>query len=249
MRFLDFFRRKPPIPAPDPAAEAIDPEKQYSNPEYRKHWESIVWAFKSGDVNYFCWNDTIKLPIERMHAAKAVFEEVEYRLNPDLLRAALTSIYKLTVDRKRSAESSLIEIGKVAALTSEKLDIATSPAIELKLSSIYYFDERENPFGYDYQYAATKIANWMSNQDLPAFFLTSPNAKFLPGGAELRRISQDFFAMINGEANLALLLGSYLSTLGSSELLDADTARTLSLQKELEQTLRDLSLNQPTPTI
>lgn len=184
-----------------------------------------------------------------MHAAKAVFEEVEYRLNPDLLRAALTSIYKLTVDRKRSAENSLIEIGKIAALTSEKLDIATSPAIELKLSSIYYFDERENPFSYDYQYAASKIANWMRNQDLPAFFLTSPNAKFLPGGAELRRISHDFFAMINGEANLALLLGSYLSTLDNSVLLDGDTARTLSLQKELESTLRDLSISQPTPTI
>ena len=249
MRFLDFFRRKPPTAAPDAPAEAIDPERQYSNPEYRKHWDQIVWAFKSGEVNYFCWNDSIKIPIERMHAAKAVFEEVEYRLNPDLLRAALTSIYKLTVDRKRSAENSLIEIGKIAALTSEKLDIATSPAIELKLSSIYYFDERENPFSYDYQYAATKIANWMRNQDLPAFFLTSPNAKFLPGGAELRRISQDFFAMINGEANLALMLSSYLSMLDSSVLLDGDIARTLSLQKELEQTLKDLSISQPTPTI
>lgn len=206
---------------------------QYQNPEYAKFWDRIMYAFTSGGKNYFCFSAEINIPIERMLAAKAIFEEIDMRINPDILVHALSEITNTVYNSKKGVDAKMKEIARLTLLLQEKVQIQTSPAIDFKLASVVYFDEVENPFGYDHHYAMKKIQHWMSNQDLPAFFLTTPNNRLVPGGVELQKISQDFLSLMSAEAEATLMLLNTLipSASGNSMKPESDTSKTLHLQK------------------
>ena len=183
-----------------------------------------------------------------MYAAVQVYREIEWRLTPELIRSAFAKINKIIFDSKANTDSKLEQISKISALTVERIDLSFAPALDLKLASVVYFDETENPFSYDYIYAKNKIEHWVKSGDIPSFFLTLPNEKLIPGGAELKRISQSFFDTLKMESTLNLLIWNEVLDQNWQPNTTNDSEKILALQKELDLALKNLAANPPINT-
>ena len=244
-----------PLPSDGPtqptvsSQNTLDEIPQYKGMADKKHWAKIRFAFTSGGKNYFCWSADVNITYERMMAAQEVYREIEWRLTPTLIRSAFAKISKLVFDSKAKPEFKLEEISKISALTMERIDLAFSPSLDLKMASIVYFDEYENPFDYDYDYAKNKISHWVKSGDIPSFFLTMPNARLLPGGAELNKVSKDFLEKMEMELTLTQLVTNLVMADPSSLNLSKDSEKIIALHRELDSTLLELSNSQPTNTI
>ncbi len=219
------------------------PTPNYQGVLDKKHWHKVEFAFTSGGVNYFCWNHDIQIPIERMVAAKEVYHEAEWRLTPALVQKAFSEINQILFSTKYKDEGKRKEeISRISVLVLERMNLAFHPSMELKFSSVVYFDEVENPFTYDYPYATKKIEHWLKNMDVPAFFLQTSEAKLIPGGAELQKISQDFLKSLSMETTLNVALMEMLDTTEKESSDSAkDLRKILALQKQMELTLKNLA--------
>ena len=113
-----------------------------------------------------------------------------------------------------------------------------SVQIQLKLATVKYFDETENPFGYQHDYNKAKIEHWAKNADVPTFFLSLPENQYLTTGDELQR---SLAIYLKGETLMNLKMLEHHITLLASETSNEDSVKTLALQKGWEQTFLDWS--------
>jgi len=236
---------------PSSASISNDSIPQYRNPAYIKHWDKIKYAFTSGGTDYFCWSHDVNVAIERMWAAQNIYREVEWRMNPVLIRSMFAQINQVIFDQKKFKDpgKKLEQISKLSVLAQERLDLGFAPSMDLKFASIIYFDEVENIFDYQHDYGNRKIEHWMKSGDIPAFFLKMPESRLIPGGAELTRISKDFLDGLSLEMTLDLLMLELATSGMESKDLENDTLKTLLLQKELANALKKLSGNPVINTI
>jgi hypothetical protein len=238
-------------PVPDSPTQQVEQSRpvetvpQYRNPAFRKHWDKIRFAFSSGGTDYFCWSHDVNVAIERMWAAQDIYREVEWRMNPVLIKSVFAQINQVIFDQKKFKDQGkkLEQISKLSVLAQERLDLGFAPSMDLKFASIIYFDEVENIFDYQHDYGIRKIEHWMKSGDIPAFFLKMPESRLIPGGAELARISKDFLDGLSLEATLDLLMLELVTTEVESKDSENDSLKTLHLQKELALALKKLSAN------
>jgi hypothetical protein len=143
-------------------------------------------------------------------------------------------------------DKKLMEIGILNARLKERKELAISVQIQLKLATVKYFDETENPFGYQHDYNKAKIEHWAKYADVPTFFLRLPENQYLTTGDELQRSLATY---LRGETLMNLKMLEHHITLLASENSNVDTTKILALQRGWEQTFLDWSNNPSTLTI
>lgn len=218
---------------------------QYNGVADKKHWDKIVFAFKSGTKNYFCFSHDINIPYERMYAAIDIYKELDAAINPVFLESHCKAIEQLLADDKVKPGKKLLEIGILNSRLKERKDLAISIQIQLKLATVKYFDEVENPFDYQHDYNLRKIQFWASNADVPAFFLNLPQSQYLTTGEELQRNLNTF---LKGETLMNLkMLEHHISVLAINPESE-DSMKILALQKEWELAFLNWSNNHSTIT-
>ena len=206
---------------------------QYNGVADKKHWDKILFAFRSGNKNYFCFSHDINIPYERMNAALDIYRELDAAISPVFLQSHIAAVESiLASDKIKSANKKLLEIGILNSRLKERKDLTISIQLSIKLATVKYFDETENPFGYQHDYNQRKMEYWMQNSDVPAFFLNLPENQYLASGPELQKSLKDF---LQGESLMNLKMLEHHFSVLQSEDTNPDLQKTLDLQKEQEE--------------
>lgn len=249
---FNFLRSKPPVSAPPIIDSETDTVKATEgNPKYRgiapkDRWDQIEFAFTSGGINYFKFVAEVNVPFQRAVAARDIFTEELWQINPDFLRGWNNGLINLLMDKKKKDEKKLYEIGILASRLKEQMDMSMSLVRQLKLATVVYFDEHENPLDYQYPYNKQKLEHWMKFNDVPGFFLKLPEYACLPS---LTEYSTNFPNYLQGETLQSLNNLKHIIGLQSQDSIDSDLMSSLESQVEMLKELNSWSKGQSTSII
>jgi hypothetical protein len=249
---LNFFRRKPSATAPaQQMAEETPIQAEGGRILYRgvapqDRWDQIEFAFTSGGVNYFKFVAEVNVPFQRAVAARDIFTEELWQINPDFLRGWNNGLINLLMDKKKKDDKKLYEIGVLASRLKEQMEMSVSFIRQLKLATVVYFDEHENPLDYQYPYNKQKLNHWMEHNDVQGFFLNLPEYAFLPS---LTEYSQNFPTYLQAETLQSLNNLKHIIGLQLPSSTDSDLMSSLESQMEMLQELSSWSKGQSTSTI
>lgn len=111
----------------------------------------------------------------------------------------------------------------------------------IKLASVMYFDEQENPLDYQYPYNEQKMKHWMQHNDVQGFFLSLPDSALIPSFDEL---SKNFPTYLEAESKRMMNTISHITSHLSTGSSDADLLSSITLEKEMHKKLNSWSKNQ-----
>lgn len=245
---LNWFRNKPSIPEDN--REDVPKLDSQGKPVYqglapKERWDQIEYVFTSGGKPYFKFNSEVNIPFQRAVAARDIMTEELWQINPDQLKAWNEGLIQVLTDDKKKHDKKLFEIGVLAHRLKEQLDMSFSLTRQLKLASVLYFDEDENPLDYQYPYNNEKIRHWMANNDVPDFFIQLPEYALMPSGREL---TENFPTYLQGETMARLKDLTHIISIMSMDNSDNDTMRDLQSQMEILQDINLWSKGQFTNT-
>ena len=138
----------------------------------------IVHAFTSGGVDYYEFEDPNNLTSGRGFAALNYYKE----LSMGCTREFLLGYVEAMDGYLRPKANGTLQIPEMAKLTlqlKERLELAVDSLTPYKVASVIYFDETEDPYGFDYGYAMKKIEKW-KKEDVGSFFLQTPLKNLIP---------------------------------------------------------------------
>ena len=249
---FNFFRRKPSVP---PAAQSLAEEAPVQGEAGRilyrgvapaDRWDQIEFAFTSGGVNYFKFVSEVNVPFQRAVAARDIFTEELWQINPDFLRGWNNGLINLLMDKKKKDDKKLYEIGVMASRLKEQMEMSVSLLRQLKLATVVYFDEQENPLDYQYPYNKQKLEHWMKHNDVQGFFLNLPEYAYLPS---LTEYSTNFPTYLQAETLQSLNNLKHIIGLQSLDSTDLDLMSSLESQVEILSELNSWSKGQSMNTI
>ncbi len=212
----------------------------------KDRWDQIEFAFTSGGINYFRFTAEVNVPFQRAVAARDIFTEELWQINPDFLKGWNNGLINLLLDKKKKDDKKLYEIGILASRLKEQMDMSVSMVRQLKLATVVYFDEQENPLDYQYPYNKQKLEHWMKHNDVEGFFLNLPEYAFLPS---LTEYSKNFPTYLQAETLQSLNNLKHIIGLQSQDSTDKDLMSSLELQVEMLKELSSWSKDQSTSTI
>jgi hypothetical protein len=251
---LNWFRRKPhpnnvptevvPELAEKPLEEPPIPVYMGNCPAER--WDTIEFAFTSGGVNYFKFNSEVNIPFQRAIAAREILTEELWQITPSVLKGWSEALIGVVTNSKLNQEKKLYEVGILANRLKEQMEMSFSLTRQLKLATVMYFDEHENPLDYQYPYNKKKLELWMQHNDIQGFFLNLPEYLLLPSSSEL---VQNFPIYLQAESkNLQSFLKHIIGQLPSDN--SSNDLRTVLLgQMETLKSINSWSKDQSTNII
>lgn len=136
----------------------------------------IEYAFTCGGTKYYRFADISNLPYERGLYALMAYNEVEMRCSRDFLLRYTDSVSKLLHEQKID----IFKINQLNEILKSRLMMATDVELLYKLASVVYFDKSENPYVYEADYAAKKIAKWRKDKGVRDFFTQKPLLELMP---------------------------------------------------------------------
>jgi hypothetical protein len=189
----------------------------------------VELVFTSGGVDYYKFVNEFNIPYSRAMAALDIQKELEERTDVKYHKTCYASI----IEHLRLGKMDLAAIECHNAL--ERMENISNVDLMYKLASVLYFDKKENPYSYDYEYADKKIKAWKKNSDIEDFFLRTPLAEYLPSFDGLPMSITEYTREQRKE--LLRIIKNRLSQL-SGKSKNQELLQTLSLHvKELEELL------------
>jgi hypothetical protein len=249
---FNLFRRKSSVPPPaQQVAEETPLQEQAGRIHYRgvapkDRWDQIEFAFTSGGVNYFKFVTEVNVPFQRAVAARDIFTEELWQINPDFLRGWNNGLINLLMDKKKKDDKKLYEVGVMASRLKEQMEMSVSLLRQLKLATVVYFDEQENPLAYQYPYTKAKLEHWMKSNDVEGFFLNLPEYAYLPS---LTEYSTNFPNYLQAETLQSLNNLRHIIGLQLPDSTDSDLMSSLESQVEMLKDLNTWSKGQSMNTI
>lgn len=151
----------------------------------------FIEAFELHGIRYFQFEDAFSGPTQRMMCALTYYAELEMRLDRSYIEA-----HCKMVDKILNPEDGKIKLTILALLNNnmkERLALTPFPDHIYKLASVIFFDDSEDPYGYDQKYNEKKIAKWKKADGVLDFFLKQPLKELIPSLASVDMNVQMFF--------------------------------------------------------
>ena len=249
---LNIFRRKSHnAAAAQQVAEETPVQEEKGRILYKgvapsDRWDQIEFAFTSGGINYFKFTAEVNVPFQRAVAARDIFTEELWQINPDYLRGWNNGLINLLMDKKKKDDKKLYEIGVMASRLKEQMEMSVSLLRQLKLATVVYFDEQENPLDYQYPYNKQKLEHWMKHNDVEGFFLNLPEYAYLPS---LTEYSTNFPTYLQAETLQSLNNLKHIIGLQLPDSTDSVLMSNLESQVEMLSSLNSWSKGQSMNTI
>lgn len=177
-KVIDF---KPEVKEEKPEPEARETDPRPANEFFLKE-DQKEYAFTCKGVDYYRFKDSgIPITYMRLKAAQEVIAHAsELRVTEPILDEYqhMIDVYtgKRTGDNRVSlmtAEEKLAQISQANAIMWQRRKIGDNLSSLYYLASVFYFDETEDPAGWDKSYADHKIREWLGDHETEAFFLRS----------------------------------------------------------------------------
>jgi hypothetical protein len=252
---FNIFRRKPstnPIHAISieeslkiEEAESGKPPK-YNGVAPKDRYDQIEFAFTSGGVNYFKFTAEVNIPFQRAIAARDILTEELWQIEPNFLKAWVESVLAIVINGGMKPDKKVFEIGVLTTRLKEQLELSFSLVRQVKLASVVYFDEEENPLDYQYPYNQKKIAFWMANNDVPGFFLNLLDYQSVPS---LKELQANFPNYLQAETAQRLADLKHIISHISSPKENEDLLKLLDSQAEMLSNINSWSKGQFTNTM
>lgn len=195
---------------------------------------NLEFVFQSGGVNYYKYKDDFSIPADRALSAADIYEELRQGISKDYLVSLLDSIELLLNKGKLVDASSLVKIAQ------SRLQHISNAKLIMKLATVIYIAEWENPMRYSLEDADKKIAHWLKHEKVNGFFLRQPISLYLPSIKSSEQNTQNY--LHEQSKNAERELKSHLNLL--SEMPESNDLVS-SLQLQLEQTQRLTKWLQP----
>lgn len=232
-----------------PAEVVATPNPEDRRPKYRgvapkDRWDQIEFAFTSGGINYFRFAADVNIPFQRAMAARDILTEELWQINPTMLQSWNEALIALVIGRQ-TPEKKLYEVGIMANRLKEQLSLSYSLTRTIKLATVLYFDEDENPLDYQYPYNAEKMKHWMAHNDIPGFFLSLPDSEFMPS---LRELSVNFPTFLEAETTRMINAMTHITSLLQSESIEQDLRKSIISERQTLEELRSWSRSQLSST-
>lgn len=148
-------------------------------PKFKNYPElRTVYAFTSGGVDYFEFEDPNSLTQGRGFAALNFYKELSMACTRDFLLAHVEKMDGY-LRPKPGAKLEIPEMAKLNLQLKERLEMVVDSITPYKVASVIFFDETEDPYSFDYAYALKKIEKW-KKEDVGSFFLQAPLRSLIP---------------------------------------------------------------------
>jgi hypothetical protein len=242
---FNFLRRKssanPIVAIPDREAIEIEKAETPKTPKYngvapKERYDQIEYAFTSGGTHYFKFTAEVNIPFQRAIAARDILTEELWQINPDFLKGWTESVLGIVVNGTIKPDKKVFEIGILTTRLKEQLELSFSLVRQMKLASVVYFDEYENPLDYQHPYNQKKVKSWMADNDVPGFFLNLLDFQSLPS---LKELEMNFPNYLQAESHQKFADLKHITSLMLSQKENADLLKHLDSQMEI---LNDINL-------
>ena len=203
-----------------------------------RNWaDKIEFAFTSGGTNYFRLISEPYIPYNRANAALDIYEELEWGISPAFLQKHIQAVDSILTDPKTKTKEALIsKLAVIVSQLKERMNLATSLTLRMRLATVLYFDEFEDITTYNYQYGVQKIKHWTENHDVEEFFFRLPILDFLPS---LHGWQGNLETLIRAEAIEGLQSLQAVTMLTMSEETSPELQNLLESQEAVYQLLRN----------
>lgn len=153
-------------------------------------------AFEIAGISYYRFNDVFQIPYERGLMALAIYEETRMRCS----REYLAKHVEICRELLHSTRVDIFKINQLNEQLNERLTLILDTDLLYKLSSIVFFDAKENPALYEADYCQKKIEFWKKHKGVADFFLQKPLLELIP---YLENVDLDLniYSQINKELN------------------------------------------------
>jgi hypothetical protein len=158
-------------------------------PEFKGYPElRTKWAFTSGGVDYFEFEDPNSLTSGRGFAALNYYKELSMGCTREFLLAHTEAVDKILRDAKKI---DIIEVAKLNLQLKERLEMVIDSLTPYKVAAVIFFDKTEDPYSFDYDYAMKKIERW-KKEEVARFFLQTPLKSLIPSSLLLEENFQNY---------------------------------------------------------
>ena len=143
---------------------------------------TIEKSFKLNGKQYWTCASATELAAGRGLTAMIIYDEFRMRCSKEYLEIHIRATSELLAGRPdgKVTLDHLLTLKQINANLQERLNLVAMPDYVFKLCSVYYWDDSESPYYYDWEYNQKKIAEWKKTPEALAFFLTQPLKEFLP---------------------------------------------------------------------
>jgi hypothetical protein len=136
------------------------------------------YAFTSGGVDYFEFEDPNSLTSGRGFAALNYYKELSMSCTREFLLAHNELIIK-SLQPKVGESLNIPAVVKSSMQMTERLEMVIDSLTPYKVASVIFFDKTEDPYSFDYDYAMKKIERW-KKEEVGSFFLQVPLKSLIP---------------------------------------------------------------------
>jgi len=153
----------------------------------------ITYAFSINDRHYFRFDDPLSMGYDRALKCLVYYKEVEMNMDSKFIEAHTMAIDNIFL-KKEININDLLDVRVLNNQMKQRLQLPKEPDLMYKLAAVTFFDQRENPQVYEFNYGEKKIAFWKKSTSLTDFFLSRPLMELIPylkhAGENLKMFSE-----------------------------------------------------------
>lgn len=138
----------------------------------------IVHAFTAGGIDYYEFEDPNNLTQGRGFSALNYYKELSMSCTREYLQGYVEAMDNY-LRPKSNGKLEIPEMAKLTLQLKERLEMVVDSLTPYKVAAVMYFDDTEDPYGFDYSYALKKIERW-KKEDVGSFFLQTPLKNLIP---------------------------------------------------------------------
>jgi hypothetical protein len=143
-----------------------------------QHRDRIKLAFKHDGIEYFMFDDIMKIPTCRGLHALDLYDEFSMRCTKQFLVEHCTAIEKIL--NPGSGKLDLIGLATLTKNLRDRLTLLPIPDHIFRLAAVVFFDKSENPYVLDRKYCDEKVKRWKRDPRSLSFFLSTPLSDLIP---------------------------------------------------------------------
>ncbi len=153
----------------------------------------ITYGFTLGDRHYFRFDDPLNTPYDRALKCLVYYRELDMNCDSAFLKAH-TEAFDNALSLQKITLDTLLSLKTLNDQLKQRLVLPKEPELMFKLAAVVFFDQKENPYTYEFKYGENKIRFWKKNTTLTDFFLQKPLMQLIPylqhAGENLEQFSQ-----------------------------------------------------------
>lgn len=162
-----------------------------------QHKDRIKLAFVHDGIEYFMFDDIMKMPTSRGLHALDIYDEFSMRCTRDFLVRHCDAVETILTNPKK------MDMPKLAILYKnlrDRLMMLPLPDHIFRLASVVFFDKTEDPYNFSRKYANEKVERWKQDPNALAFFLRTPLTDLIPF-LDLQRVDLHTFSAVVDQVN------------------------------------------------